>query len=179
MTHSLGVMKNWMPELHQHYVNMFEALYKNNPSLKQTFKGSIFAATTYNLGPRTVCFKHKDFANLAFGMCAITALGDFNPKKGGHLILWECGLVIEFPPGATVLIPSATITHSNVKVSNNERRYSFTQYTAGGLFRWVENNFQTAEQFLASLSEEELDEVKKKNSERWIFGLSLIPKFKM
>jgi hypothetical protein len=179
MSHSLGVMKNWMPKLHQYYINMLEALHKKDLSLQQTFKGSMFAATTYNLGPRTACFKHKDHANLAFGMCSITALGDFDPKKSGHLILWECGLVIEFPPGASILIPSATITHSNVEVSTNERRYSFTQYTAGALFRWVENNFQTAKQFLEPLSEEQLAEVDKKNAERWSLGLSLIPKFNM
>lgn len=179
MSHSIGVIKNWMPNLYQYYINMLEALHKNDPSLEQTFKGSMFAATTYNLGPQTVCFKHKDFANLAFGMCAITALGDFDPKKGGHLVLWECRLVIEFPPGASILILSATITHSNVEVSENERRYSFTQYTAAGLFRWVENNFQTTKQFLGPLSEEQLAEVDKKNAERWSFGLSLIPKFDM
>jgi hypothetical protein len=177
MSHSLGVMKNWMPALYQYYINMLEALHKDDPSLEQTFRGSIFAGTTYNLGPRTVCFKHKDSRNLAFGMCAITALGNFDHKKGGHLVLWECGLVVEFPPGATILIPSATITHCNVEVAKNERRYSFTQYTAGALFRWVENNFQTADKFLAPLNEEQLAEVSKKNAERWSLGLSLIPKF--
>lgn len=43
--------------------------------------------------------------------------GPFQPKKGGYLALWELKLVIEFPPGALVLIPSATITHSNVAVA--------------------------------------------------------------
>ena len=127
-----GVLAHWAPELHMYYANTLNALHTHDCSLKHIFPTSAFAASTYNLGPRTVCFKHTDFANLPFGMCAVTALGDFDPKKGGHLILWECGLIIEFPPGSTILLPSATISHSNVTVDRDERRYSFTQYTAGG-----------------------------------------------
>ena len=168
---------NWMPALHEYYVTMLEGLYGSNSSLKPAFKRSVFAATTYNLGPHTACFPHKDFYNLSFGMCAITALGNFDPKKGGHLVLWECGMVIEFPPGASILIPSAAITHSNVKVREGENRYSFTQYTAGGLFRWVENGFRTSKDLLDCLSPEGLAEVKAKNAQRWRFGMSKIPIF--
>ncbi|OCH86581.1 hypothetical protein OBBRIDRAFT_806683 [Obba rivulosa] len=41
---------------------------------------------------------YKD-TNLSFGFCAITTLGNYNPKKDGHLVLWDLGLVIKFPPG--------------------------------------------------------------------------------
>jgi len=166
---------NWMPDLHNYYANTIEALYCHDPSLKQIFRGSVFAATTYNLGPRTVCFKHKDSENLAFGMCAVTALGNFDPKKGGHLILWECGLAIEFPPGSTILIPSATISHSNAMVGKDERRYSFTQYTAGAIFRWVENGFKANN----SLSPEESASHDERDAGRWSWGLSLIPRLKI
>ncbi len=166
-----------MPELHAYYADTLNALHNHNPSLKHIFPTSVFSATTYNLSPQTVCFKHTDFANLAFGMCAMTALGDFDPKKGGHLILWDCGLVIEFPPGSTILIPSATVSHSNAMISHNERRYSFTQYTAGGLFRWVENGFKKSVDFRSSLSPEESAEQDEKDAQRWAWGLSLIPHF--
>lgn len=172
----IGVLATWMPQLHTYYANTLKALHDHDPSLKRIFPTSVFSAATYNLGPRTICFKHIDFANLSFGMCAVTALGDFNPKKGGHLILWDCGLVIEFPPGSTVLIPSATIAHSNAMVSVDERRYSFTQYTAGGLFRWVENGFQTVEDLHSSLSQDELLRQAEKDAKRWSWGLSLIPR---
>jgi hypothetical protein len=52
-------------------------------------------------------------------------------------------LVIEFPPGSTILIPSSILSHSNTAVDDQEHRYSFTQYAAGGLFRWVDNGFRT------------------------------------
>jgi hypothetical protein len=105
---------------------------------------------TFNFGPQTITFDHRDFANLAFGWCAITAIGKFDPKRGGHLILWDMKLVIEFPPGATILIPSAILRHSNVSLQPGEIRMSFTQYSAGGLFRWVDQGFRTAADFEAA-----------------------------
>ncbi|KAJ6485486.1 hypothetical protein DFH09DRAFT_1339760 [Mycena vulgaris] len=105
----------------------------------------VFAACTFNFGPHTITVLHLDFANLSWGWCAITALGNLDPDLGGHLILWDLKLVIRFPPGSTILIPSAIIRHSNVPVGAGEERFSFTQYTAGGLFRWIRNGFQTDE----------------------------------
>ncbi|KAJ7698425.1 hypothetical protein B0H16DRAFT_1903408 [Mycena metata] len=104
---------------------------------------SVFASATFNLGPRTVTFPHYDGRNLLWGWCVVTALGWFKPKRGGHLILWDLGLVIEFPPGASILFPSALIRHSNVKVGRDETRFSFTQFSSAGLFRWVHNNGMT------------------------------------
>ncbi|KAF8125540.1 hypothetical protein K438DRAFT_2002046 [Mycena galopus ATCC 62051] len=45
--------------------------------------------------------------------------------------------------GSTILIPSAILRHSNVGIAANERRYSFTQYSAAGMFRWVDNGFRS------------------------------------
>ncbi len=95
---------------------------------------SIFSCATFNFGPRTLCFRHTDSGNLPFGWCTITALGWFDPKRGGHLVLWDLKLIIDFPPGSTILIPSAILLHSNTAIAPGERRYSFTQYTSGGLF---------------------------------------------
>lgn len=166
-----------MPELQKYYIEHLEPLHEHDPSLERNFPSSIFAATTYNLGPRTECFKHTDFANLPFGWCSVTALGNFDPQKGGHLVLWDCHLVVEFPPGATILLPSAILAHSNTTVAPHETRYSFTQYTAGGLFRWVEQGFQKSDDFYASLSAEELAVRRARDEARWEYGLSLFPKF--
>ena len=130
--------------------------------------GSVFATSTYNFRPRMVCFLHKDSGNLAYGMCTVTALGDFDPKKGGYLVLWECSLAIEFPPGSTILIPSATISHANTAIGTDERRYSFTQYTAGALFRWVENGCKPQNQGQSA-------EAVQMHPHRWLWGLSLFP----
>ncbi|KAJ7940116.1 hypothetical protein B0H13DRAFT_2300190 [Mycena leptocephala] len=61
------------------------------------------------------------------------------------VILWDLKLIIRFPPGSTILIPSAIIRHSNMPVDAHELRFSFTQYTAGSLFRWIRNSFKTDE----------------------------------
>ncbi|KAJ6474076.1 hypothetical protein DFH09DRAFT_1343350 [Mycena vulgaris] len=62
------------------------------------FYQSIFAACTFNFGPRAICAPHLDFANPSWGWCTITALGDFDPDVGGHLILWDRTSSYVFPP---------------------------------------------------------------------------------
>ncbi|KAJ2921641.1 hypothetical protein H1R20_g15452, partial [Candolleomyces eurysporus] len=68
--------------------------------------------------------------NRPFGWCAIQALGIFDHTRGGHLILPDLKLLIEFPAGAIILIPSATLIHANTPVQPGERHISFTQYCA-------------------------------------------------
>ncbi|KAJ7884969.1 hypothetical protein B0H13DRAFT_2235324 [Mycena leptocephala] len=154
-----GLFANWAPNLFDFYVDYKRLFYKRYKHLKRPFLNGIFSACTFNLGPRTCALGHRDFGNLAFGWCAITAFGDFDYRKGGHLILWDCKLILEFPPGCTILIPSAAIFHSNIPIASHERRFSFTQYTAGGLFRWVEHDFQTEESYFEGQScEERLEE---------------------
>lgn len=109
---------------------------------------SVFAAAAFNFGGKVGTFKHRDALNWAFGWCAITALGRFDPGKSAHLILWEFKLVIDFPHAATVLIPSAVVTHSNTAVAEGDDRGSFTQYTAGPMFRWTYNGCRTEEVFM-------------------------------
>ncbi|KAK2465171.1 hypothetical protein APHAL10511_002802 [Amanita phalloides] len=109
----------------------------------------VFPCLSVNLGLQSTSFPHMDDGNLAQSWCSITPLGLFNPKKGGHIILWDLGLVIDFPPGSTVLIPSALILHSNTSIQPGETRFSIVQYAAGGLFRWVNNGHMTEADMLA------------------------------
>ncbi|KAF9059925.1 hypothetical protein BDP27DRAFT_1166051, partial [Rhodocollybia butyracea] len=69
---------------------------------------------------------HRDQLNWAFGRCTITALGPFNARRSAELILWELRLVIDFPRAATILLPSAVITHSNTLIHSDDSRSSFT-----------------------------------------------------
>ncbi|KAJ7185117.1 hypothetical protein B0H12DRAFT_1040432, partial [Mycena haematopus] len=115
---------------------------------------------------------HRDVCNLPFGWCAVQSLGQFDATKGGHLILWDLKLVVEFPAGALILLPSATIAHSNVLAEGGEERISFTQFSAGGLFRFVDNGFRTQEQ-LATEDPEEYRRVMKSKDSRWESGLRL------
>lgn len=144
----------------------------------RNFAGSIFACASMNFGPRVRSFMHRDPLNLPFGWCAITALGDFDPTKGGHLILWDLKLAVEFPPASTILIPSATLTHSNTAIcGSHESRLSFTQYSAGGLFRWVDNGCQTEPELMDSDKERHAQMLElKKTRCQWEMGLAMYSK---
>ncbi|KAJ7310667.1 hypothetical protein DFH08DRAFT_718702, partial [Mycena albidolilacea] len=111
-----------------------------------------------------------DVLNLAFGWCAIQALGDFDPTKGGHLVLWDLMLVIEFPPGTLILIPSATLSHANIPVQAGDTRVSFTQFISGGLFRYVDNGYRM-EGELADADPAEYTRLMEKKQLQWENGL--------
>lgn len=100
-------------------------------------------SVAFNLGTRVATKKHVDSQNCPFGWCTITALGNFDASKGGHLLLWDLGMALEFPAGACICLPSALITHSNIPTSDGETRMSFTQYCSGEIFRFIENGFTT------------------------------------
>ncbi|KAJ7861828.1 hypothetical protein B0H14DRAFT_2349798 [Mycena olivaceomarginata] len=120
-----------------------QTLLQQNPHLHRTFACSPFTTVTANLGPISVSPPHADFGNKADGMCLIGALGDFDADQGGHFVCWDYDLIIRFPPGCSILILSAVVTHSNTPIQDGEERFSLIQYSAGGLFHWVDNGFQS------------------------------------
>jgi hypothetical protein len=104
-------------------------------NLQCAFPGSIWVACSINMGPRSVLDDHMDVGNAPGVPCAITALGKFDPTKGRHLVLFDLKLIIQFPPSSTILIPSASLRHGNIRVQDSETRYSVFQYMADGLSR--------------------------------------------
>lgn len=89
------------------------------------------------------------------------------------MVLWELGLVVEFPPTTTILLASAVVSHSNTPLMPGEERCSFAQYTAGGIARWVDHGFQTDEQYFSGMSDDDRKQVLSDNEERCKFGISL------
>ncbi|KAF7328143.1 hypothetical protein MVEN_02571500 [Mycena venus] len=170
-----GMFASYSPNLHSFYKHQMRRLHAAGSYLRRLFPEviSVFAACTFNFGPSTVTIPHVDAANLVWGWCCITALGIFSPDLGGHLILWDLGLVIRFPLGSTIMIPSALLRHSNVAIQQGERRYSFTQYTAGGLFRWVYNGNRSDKTVIETATLEELKLREEEKLRRWEEGLSL------
>lgn len=136
---------------------------------------SIFPTAALNFGPNVWTYQHRDILNCPFGWCAVQALGRFDPTKGGHLVLWEPRLVVEFPPGSLVLIPSATITHSNIPVAQGDTRASFTQYAPGGLFRYVDCGFRL-EKHLKKQDPELHQTLLNSRPNNWRVGLDLLSK---
>lgn len=122
---------------------MRNSVLEHQAELEPPFSNSVYTAAAFNFGPRVVTYEHVDSANKPNGWCSITSMGSFDPSRGGHIILRTLGIVVEFPSGSTVLIPSGTVVHGNVPIAASETRSSFTQYTAGALFRWVRYGFRT------------------------------------
>ncbi|KAJ3898134.1 hypothetical protein F5879DRAFT_910160 [Lentinula edodes] len=159
---------------HKNYVeyrDTNEEIQRKQPELRANFRNTAFAATTFNLGPRSFSPPHMDPDNRASSWCADTNMGPFDPDKGGHLVLWDLGLVIRFPPGSTILFPSALITHSTIPIQAHESRYAIIQYSSGGLFRWRDNGFQSDKSFLAKATAEERAEREASRASRWKLGL--------
>ncbi|KAK7033880.1 hypothetical protein R3P38DRAFT_2773188 [Favolaschia claudopus] len=168
-----SLFATWAPNVFDFYVDYMSCFYAHYPNMQRPFLNSIWSACTFNLGPHTWSLGHRDFNNVPFGWCAITALGHFDFTKGGHLILWDCKLILEFPPGSTILVPSAAIYHSNISVESPETRYSFTQYTAGGLFRYVERGFKSETAYFASLTPAEVEEERELGLKRAMEGAGM------
>lgn len=110
-------------------------------------------------------------------MCALTALGNYNPETGGHFILFPFRLVVGFPPGSTITIPSACLNHGNTPIQEGETRLSIAQYAAGGLFRYVAYGFATIKSLMKSAAgRAKKAEIDMQKGERWKFGLGLFSK---
>jgi len=109
-----------------------------------TIQRYAFSAMTFNFGssPSSCAVPHNDFKNLSFGWCSVTSLGEFDATRGGHLVLWDLGIAIEFPSHSTILIPSAILEHSNTAIQDGENRVSITQYNPAGIFEWIAYGFQ-------------------------------------
>ncbi len=135
----------------------------------RNWTNNVFACATFNVGERTVTVKHTDHLNLAYGWCAITPIGNYDPKRSGQIVLWELRMVIEFPPLSCGLIPSAIVSHSNLGIQKGETRHSFTQYSAGGLFRWVAAGYQTLKSLCAKGGR-----LAESGEEHWKRGIGLL-----
>lgn len=108
----------------------------------------------------------------------MTALGSYDHALGGHLILFDFKLVVQFPVGSTALIPSACVRHGNTPIQDGETRLSIAQYAAGGLFRWVAYGFQS----IKSLTKTQAGKAKKNDIDVqagnwWMKGVEMFSKF--
>ncbi|KAJ7619488.1 hypothetical protein FB45DRAFT_755230 [Roridomyces roridus] len=164
--------------IYSDYRNNKHALLRQHPGLKRVFPRSPFAATTFNLGPFSVSPPHADRGNKADGFCLIGALGTFDADKGGHIVLWDYNLIIHFPAGCSVLIPSAVVTHSNTPIQDGEERFSIIQYSAGGLFRWAANGFKSDLAWAATATEEDLARREAARQARWATALQKFSRWK-
>lgn len=169
---TLALFQTWFPAHYESYKDCLATLMASDPELKMPSSSSIFPAMTFNLGPHSVCWPHRDQLNLIWGICLDWILGHFDPSKGGHLILHEAMQILELGPGRIVLFPSAGMTHENTPVAPGETRYSVTGYAAGGFWRWIAQGFMTQTEWIHQYPEEAAQH-EAENEKRWIDGCNL------
>jgi hypothetical protein len=169
-----GAFAAFAPKLYSYLAQSLQGLCEKYPYLAHNFSNSVFPAASFNCGSRTVSLDHTDHNNLSHGLCALTALGAYDHKLGGHLILFGLKLVIQFPVGSTVLIPSGCMDHGNTPIAEGETRLSIAQYAAGGLLRWVAYGFRSAKSLLKTKAGKQLKKkIDKGAGERWREGLAM------
>jgi hypothetical protein len=166
-------MKAYSPRLYGYYQTALNGALKRQPELKRNHPNTVFACSSINFGPKTVSYPHLDHRNLSWGWCAVTALGSYDADHGGHLVLWDLGYAVRFPPGSTILLPSAMIRHSNTAIAENETRYSYAQYSAGDLFRWAANGYMSNDDWNRQATPLEMVKREKEQMKRWANGLAM------
>ncbi|KAF9025080.1 hypothetical protein BDZ89DRAFT_954091, partial [Hymenopellis radicata] len=164
------------PLMYHSYADTLDAVTKRDHTLRRNFVNSVFSLITVNVGPRTVTIPHRDRANRPPGWCPVSPFGLFDPNRSAQLVLDEFKLVIDFPAGTSIFIPSAIVTHWNLPLAQGETRYSITQYSPGGLFRWVYHGFRTKLAFEHEASDEILEQAERDHSTRWMDSLKYFPK---
>jgi hypothetical protein len=171
-----GVFKHWFGELHLHYKDCQEAYLEASPSLVPPSTKGVFAAMTLNIGPCTITLPHRDSSNFASGVCVVIALGSFDHKLGGHLVLHEPGVLFELASGEGVIFGSSCITHENIPIAKGERRRSITFYSAGCLFSYQDMGYKNMTDLRRTSPREAADWLKL-GTARWQSGWAWFSKF--
>ncbi|KAJ7029037.1 hypothetical protein C8F04DRAFT_923080, partial [Mycena alexandri] len=151
-----GLLSVFCPTAYNTLHNEKRSFLDKKPDLLYPSDSSVFSAATFELGG-----PHR--RSLALGVAhrylpsawsVLMALGKFNSRRGGHVILWELGFVVRFPAGSSILLPTGLIHYSFVRVRAGETRYSVLQYTGSGIPRWFRNGQNTDVEFAMKADEE-------------------------
>ncbi|KAJ3573616.1 hypothetical protein NP233_g2316 [Leucocoprinus birnbaumii] len=168
-------VKAWWPDLYYRLRSCLDKLHSHptyGEGLERITPAGIYPAAAFNFGPNVATDPHRDVKNFAFGLCSIQPVGPFNPDAGGHIFFDDLKLIVRFPSGSVILIPSATLTYANIRVAEGDERASFTQYFPAGILRFVENGFRTEKSIKARSKKAEL-ELHEKKSKGSVIGMRL------
>ncbi|KIK66717.1 hypothetical protein GYMLUDRAFT_238953 [Collybiopsis luxurians FD-317 M1] len=167
-------IESYFSQIHTLLTNLNHQLANvHNPHLKQNFPDVCFAACHLNLD-FAVSELHNDLLNVFFTMCVVWCCGPFNHKMGGHLILWELGIVIKFPSGCGFIFPSAAISHTNIPIGSDECRHSIAFFTAAGNLHFYHNGFMTDKEFKARASEKQRQAWDMYHKDLWRIGMDML-----
>lgn len=144
LTSSQALMQTWHPKTYRAlgYLNNYCCTSDINNQLEPASEDCQFTGITVNFPNSTTkepvyTWDHRDCRDFWMMAQPIVSSGEYDHEIGGHLIVHELKLLIEFPPGCFIFLPSAILTHANVKVADHEKRSSFACYANANLFDYV------------------------------------------
>jgi hypothetical protein len=108
---AIGLLEAFFPFAFHSLKLQKEALLEHEEQSLYPTDSSVFSAATFELGgPHRQTFATGvPYRHQAGTWSILTALGDYSPFYGGHIILWDLGLVVSFPPGSCILIPTSIV----------------------------------------------------------------------
>ncbi|KAK6966286.1 hypothetical protein R3P38DRAFT_2591158 [Favolaschia claudopus] len=154
----LGILKHFCPDAYETLRQDKEEMLDHNPNTFYPNEASVFSAATMELGGAHFNIRDPrgDLRDLEpAGWNILTALGRYRAIHGGHVIFWQLGLVIQFPPGSSILLPAGVVNYSFVKVDPTETRFSLLQWSGGGVRRFLDNGRRMDMEFAAKASPNE------------------------
>ncbi|KAK7033758.1 hypothetical protein R3P38DRAFT_2519643, partial [Favolaschia claudopus] len=148
------------------------------PDAQYPCPASIFSAVTVELGgPHCQTDWRGDLPPYQPDSWAIlTAIGDYRYTQGGHVIFWEFGIVVQFPPGACILLPPGLVHYSFVEVPDHHKRYSVIQWAGSGIDRYLHNRDHTDIDFAKVATEAEHDEREARRQRKHRQAIDLFPR---
>ncbi|RYP77973.1 hypothetical protein DL771_000832 [Monosporascus sp. 5C6A] len=111
------------PKYYQECIEYFQAL----PKPKRMAVSSPNWATLIVLGIRSFTERHKDTADVKFGLATIVALGEYS---GGDLCFPQTGLALAYQPGCCVMFRGAEMEHFVSEWTGNRIFMAFTNHQA-------------------------------------------------
>jgi hypothetical protein len=152
----VGLFEAFCPDTFHSLRTQKEAFLRHDANALYPTDSSVFSAATFELGsPHCRTFTAEIPDRQSAGTWSIlTALGMYSALHGGHVIFWDLGLVVAFPPGASILVPSI-IRYSFVRVRPGERRYALLQWAGSGISRWFQNGRRTDIDFAVHATREQ------------------------
>ncbi|KAF9065256.1 hypothetical protein BDP27DRAFT_1229184, partial [Rhodocollybia butyracea] len=71
----------------------------------------VYSRTAVDFEPSTQSCIPTDSKTDCAAPRTATTVGNYDCNRGGHVILQGLNLVLEFPPGATAILPPAPVRH--------------------------------------------------------------------
>ncbi|KAJ7617536.1 hypothetical protein DFH06DRAFT_1012556 [Mycena polygramma] len=142
----LALYRDFAPRLYDHVNGIKSDILNKDWTLRDNYPPGAFHASEWFLGGHESPPRLDDLQML-WSWRAFTALGNYNARWGGELILWEEKKIVKFPVGATFLFPSAFMRYSFTRICAGEEQFWFSQYSQAGVFRHLENGYRSEARF--------------------------------